>query len=73
MPSMWPRDCCGCANMSPRCLKQTWKFVQVNGYINYRLTGRVAMDPAHAVLLQMRNYSTGELVRCALLRLRSCT
>jgi len=36
----------------PEVLKKTWKFVQVNGYINYRLTGRVAMDPAHAVLLQ---------------------
>ena len=56
---MWPRDCCGCAIIEPEVLKQTWKFVQVNGYINYRLTGRVAMDPAHAVLLQMRNYSTG--------------
>jgi len=43
----------------PEVLKQTWKFVQVNGYINYRLTGRVAMDPAHAVLLQMRDYVTG--------------
>ena len=44
----------------PEVLKQTAKFVQVNGYINYRLTGRVGMDPAHAVLLQMRNYATGE-------------
>jgi len=51
---LWLRD------HEPEVLKQTWKFVQANGYINYRLTGRVAMDPAHAVLLQMRNYSTGE-------------
>ena len=51
---LWLRD------HEPEVLKQTWKFVQVNGYINYRLTGRVAMDPAHAVLLQMRNYATGE-------------
>ena len=50
---LWLRD------HEPEVLKQTWKFVQVNGYINYRLTGRVAMDPAHAVLLQMRNYATG--------------
>ncbi len=50
---LWLRD------HEPEVLKQTWKFVQVNGYINYRLTGRVAMDPAHAVLLQMRDYSTG--------------
>jgi xylulokinase len=44
----------------PEVLRQTAKFVQVNGYINYRLTGRIGMDPAHAVLLQMRNYATGE-------------
>jgi xylulokinase len=47
-------------NHEPEILKRTWQFVQVNGYINYRLTGRTAMDPAHAVLLQMRNYATGE-------------
>ena len=50
---LWLRD------HEPEVLKKTWKFVQVNGYINYRLTGRVATDPAHAVLLQMCNYSTG--------------
>ena len=44
----------------PEILKRTWQFVQVNGYINYRLTGRLTMDPSHAVLLQMRNYATGE-------------
>jgi xylulokinase len=47
-------------NHEPEVLKRTWQFVQVNGYINYRLTGRLGMDPAHAVLLQMRNYATGE-------------
>jgi xylulokinase len=47
-------------NHEPEILKRTWKFVQVNGYINYRLTGRLGMDPAHAVLLQMRDYATGE-------------
>ncbi len=51
---LWMRD------HEPEILKRTWKFVQVNGYINYRLTGRIAMDPAHAVLLQMLHYSTGE-------------
>jgi xylulokinase len=51
---LWLRD------HEPDVLQQTWKFVQVNGYINYRLTGRVAMDPAHAVLLQMSDYATGE-------------
>jgi xylulokinase len=44
----------------PEILKRTWKFAQVNGYINYRLTGRLTVDPAHAVLMQMRNYATGE-------------
>jgi xylulokinase len=47
-------------NHEPEVLKQTWQFVQVNGYVNYRLTGRLTMDPAHAVLLQMRNYATSE-------------
>ena len=44
----------------PEVLQRTWQFAQVNGYINYRLTGRLTMDPAHAVLLQLRNYATGE-------------
>jgi xylulokinase len=43
----------------PDVLKQTWQFAQVNGYINYRLSGRLGMDAAHAVLLQLRNYATG--------------
>ena len=51
---LWLRD------HEPEVLKRTWQFVQVNGYINYRLTGRLTMDPAHAVLMQMRNYATGE-------------
>ena len=46
-------------NHEPEILKGAWQFVQVNGYINYRLTGRLAMDPAHAVLLQMRHYASG--------------
>jgi len=44
----------------PEILQRTWQFVQVNGYINYRLTGRLTLDPSNAVLLQMRNYRTGE-------------
>jgi xylulokinase len=44
----------------PEVLKQTWQFAQVNGYINYRLTGRLTLDPAHAVLLQMRDYHKEE-------------
>ena len=47
-------------NHEPEILKQTWKFAQVNGYINYRLTGRLTVDPSHAVLMQMCNYATGQ-------------
>ena len=47
-------------NHEPEVLRRTSQFVQVNGFVNYRLTGRLAMDPAHAVLLQLRNYATGE-------------
>ena len=47
-------------NHEPEILKRTWQFAQVNGYINYRLTGRLTIDPAHALLMQMRNYSTGD-------------
>jgi xylulokinase len=52
---LWLRD------HEPEILKRTWKFAQVNGYINYRLTGRLTLDPAHAVLMQMCDYATGEL------------
>jgi len=45
-------------NHESEVLKQTWKFAQVNGYLNYRLTGRLTVDPAHAVLMQMRHYAT---------------
>src|ERR1017187_6683325 len=47
-------------NHEPETLRRTWQFVQVNGYINYRLTGRLTLDPSNAVLLQLRNYATGE-------------
>ena len=47
-------------NHEPEILKRTWKFAQVNGYINFRLTGRLTVDPAHAVLMQMRNRATRE-------------
>jgi xylulokinase len=44
----------------PRILAEARRFVQVNGYINYRLTGDYSLDAAHAALLQLRSYSTGE-------------
>ncbi len=47
-------------NHEPEILKQTWKFVQVNGYLNYRFTGHLTVDPSHAVLMQMCDYATGK-------------
>ena len=44
----------------PEVLARTWQFVQVNGYINYRLTGQLTLDPSNAVLLQMRDYHKEE-------------
>lgn len=44
----------------PQLLGQTFKFVQVNGYINYRLTGEFSLDSAHASLLQLRDSATGK-------------
>jgi xylulokinase len=40
-------------NHEPHLLAQTHQFVQVNGYINYRLTGLHAVDPTHAALMQL--------------------
>jgi xylulokinase len=47
-------------NHEPEILKRTWQFVQVNSYINYKLTGRLTLDPSNAVLLQMRDYQKEE-------------
>lgn len=44
----------------PNLFRQARRFVQINGYINYRLTGTLTMDPVHAVLLQLRDYASGE-------------
>ena len=44
----------------PELAARTGRFVQVNGYINHWLTGTWTMDPVHAVLLQLRDYSTGQ-------------
>jgi xylulokinase len=44
----------------PQILARTRQFVQVSGYINYRLTGDFSLDSAHAALLQLRHYSKGE-------------
>ncbi len=47
-------------NHEPHLLAQTHKFVQVNGYINYRLTGLHAVDPTHAALMQLWHRASGE-------------
>lgn len=47
-------------NHEPEILKQTWKFVQVNSYINYRLTGKLTLDPSNTALLQLRDYEKNE-------------
>ncbi len=44
----------------PRLLAQTSRFIQINGYINSRLTGELSLDASHAALLQLRDHSTGE-------------
>ena len=53
-------------NHEPDTLHRTWQFVQVNGYINYRLTGQMALDSSNAVFLQLRHYASGAWSRrCA--------
>ncbi|MBP8972225.1 MAG: FGGY-family carbohydrate kinase [Anaerolineae bacterium] len=47
-------------NHEPHLLAQTHQFVQVNGYINYRLTGQYAVDPTHAALMQLGHRDSGE-------------
>jgi len=47
-------------NHEPELFARTARFVQINGYVNYRLTGAFSMDPVHAALLQLRDYSTNE-------------
>ena len=44
----------------PELFKRSARFVQINGYINYRLTGAFSMDPVHAALLQLRDCETDE-------------
>ncbi|MDZ4766920.1 MAG: FGGY family carbohydrate kinase [Chloroflexota bacterium] len=41
----------------PEIARQTRYFVQITGYINYRLTGTFTLDAAHAGLLQLRTPS----------------
>lgn len=47
-------------NNEPQLFAQAKTFLQINGYIAYRLSGTFSLDPGHAALLQLRNYQTGE-------------
>jgi xylulokinase len=44
----------------PDRFAETHMFVQVNGYVGHRLTNKYAMDSAHASLLQLLNWQTGQ-------------
>jgi len=44
----------------PEKFAETHFFVQVNGYINYLLTGTHSQDTVHTALLQLQDYATGQ-------------
>ncbi|PJJ65150.1 xylulokinase [Compostimonas suwonensis] len=44
----------------PASLRRTAAFVQINGYIVFRLTGALSMDEQHASLLGLRDIHSGE-------------
>jgi xylulokinase len=44
----------------PQHFAETHTFVQINGYINYRLTGEYTLDNVHAALLQLYHRQTGD-------------
>ncbi len=44
----------------PQLMAQTHRFVQITGYINFRLTGAYSLDNGHGGLLQLLDYATGE-------------
>jgi xylulokinase len=43
----------------PELFAQTKLFIQVNGYISFRLCGVHAQDPVQAALMQLQDYGTG--------------
>ncbi len=47
-------------NNEPAALSRTATFLQINGYIAYRLTGSLSMDEQHASLLGLRDIQQGE-------------
>jgi xylulokinase len=47
-------------NKSRRVYDDTYKFLQPNGYVNYRLTGLFSMDISHGELSLLVNKSTGD-------------
>lgn len=47
-------------NHEPESLRRTACFVQINGYIAFRLTGELSIDDEHASLLGLRDIRTGD-------------
>ena len=44
----------------PEQFARTRYFFQINGYVNYCLTGKYSLDHVHAALLQLRDYASAE-------------
>ncbi len=44
----------------PALMAKTHQILQVNGYINLRLTGEFSLDSSHLGLLQLADYRTGQ-------------
>jgi xylulokinase len=44
----------------PDLFARTRLFMQINGYIALRLTGKPGMDPVHAALLGLRHHASGQ-------------
>ncbi len=44
----------------PELLRRTHQFLQITGYINFRLSGQFSLDMSHSGLLQLIDHRTGE-------------
>ncbi len=44
----------------PDLMARTQRFVQINGYINYRLTRTLSLDRSHTGLMQLHDFASGE-------------
>ncbi len=48
----------------PDLLAQTYQFVQINGYVNYRLTHTYSLDASHVGLMQLGDWSPEICAAC---------